>query len=96
MTNITTQTAAAVQGDNPARERMDATPTGATFKITDRNLYVSVVTLSTKDDNNSLEQLKSGFKKTIQWNKYRSEMTNQTKTNHLIYPTFTKVNRLFV
>ena len=46
-----------------------------------------------------LEQLKSGFKKTIKWNKYRSEMTNQTKTNHLNYLTdltFTKVKRLFV
>ena len=43
--------------------------------------------------------MKSGFKRTIKWNKYRSEMTNQTKTNHLnhlIDPTFTKVNRLFV
>ena len=58
-----------------------------------------VVTLSTKDDNNFLEQLKSGFKRTIKWNKYRSEMTNQTKTNNLNYlidPTFNKVNRLFV
>ena len=74
-------------------------PTNATFKITDTKLYVPVVTLSTKDDNNFLEQLKSGFKRTIKWNKYRSEMTNQTKTNHLnhlIDPTFTKVNRLFV
>ena len=45
-----------------------------------------------------LEQLRKGFKKTIKWNKYRSEMTNQTKNNNLIYlidPTFTKVNRLF-
>ena len=35
----------------------------------------------------------------MKWNKYRSEMTNQTKTNHLnhlIGPTFIKVNRLFV
>ena len=46
-----------------------------------------------------MEQLKSGFKRTITWNKYRSEMNNQTKTNHLnhlIDPKFTKVNRLFV
>ena len=74
-------------------------PTNATFEITDAKLYVPVVTLSTKDDNNFLEQLKSGFKRTIKWNKYRSEMTNQTKTNHLnhlIDPTFIKVNRLFV
>ena len=97
LTDITTQTARAAQGDNPARERMDA-PTNAIFKITDTKLYVPVVTLSTKDDN-FLEQLKSGFKRTIKWNKYRSEMTNQTKTNHLnhlIDPTFIKVNRLFV
>ena len=74
-------------------------PTNATFKITDTKLYVPVVTLSTKDDNDFLEQLKSGFKRTIKWNKYRSEMTNQTKTNYfnyLIDPTFTKVNRLFL
>ena len=54
--------------------------------------------LLTKDDN-FLEQLKSGFKRTIKWNKYRSEMTNQTKTDHLNYlidPTFTKVSELFV
>ena len=98
LTDIKTQTAAAAQGDNPARERIDA-PTNATFKITDTKLYVPVVTLSTKDDNNFLEQLKSGFKRTIKWNKYRSEMTNQTKTNHLYHlidPTFTKFNRLFV
>ena len=53
LTNITTQTAAAAQGDNPARERIDA-PTSATFKITDTKLYVPVATLSTKDDNNFL------------------------------------------
>ena len=102
MTDITIQ---AAKSDNPnadpaveARERIDA-PTNATFKITDTKLYVPVVTLSTKDDNNFLEQLKSGFKRTIKWNKYRSEMTNQTKTNNLNYlidPTFNEVNRLFV
>ena len=62
-------------------------------------MYVAVVTLSTEDDNNFLEQLKSGFKRTIRWNKYRSEMTNQTKNNNLNYLidlVFNKVNRLFV
>ena len=39
--------------------------TNAIFRITDTKLYVPVVTLSTKDDNNFLEQLKSGFKRTI-------------------------------
>ena len=62
-------------------------------------MYVPEVTSSTKDDNNFLEQLKSGFKITIKWNKYRPEMTNQTQTNNLNYlidPTFTNVYRLFV
>ena len=64
LTDITTQTPRAAQGDNRARERIDA-PTNAIFKIKDTKLYVPVVTLSTKDDNSFLEQLKSGFKRTI-------------------------------
>ena len=46
-----------------------------------------------------LEQLKSGFKRTIKWNKYRSQMTIQPQNNNLNYlidPTFANVNRLFV
>ena len=43
--------------------------TNVTFKITVTKLYMPVVTLSTVDDNNFLEQLKSGFKRTIKWNK---------------------------
>ena len=42
---------------------------GPTFTITDTKLYVPVVTLSTQDNAKLLEQLKSGFKKTINWNK---------------------------
>ena len=74
-------------------------PTGATFKITDTKLYVPVVTLSTENDKRFSEQLRTGFKRTIKWNKYRSEMTNQTENNNLNYlldSTFTKLNRLFV
>ena len=102
LTDITTK-AARNANPNPdppveARERIDA-PTNATFKTTDTKVYVWVVTLSTEDDKHFLEQSKSGFKRTIEWNKYRSEMINQTKTNNLNYlidPTFNKVNRLFV
>ena len=62
-------------------------------------MYVPVITLSAEDDNKLLEQLKTGFKRTVKWNKYESEMSNQTKNNNLNYlidPTFTNVNRLFV
>ena len=98
LVDITTETKRAAEGDNPARQAISA-PTNATFKITDIKLYLAAVTLSTEDDNNFLEQLKSGFKRTIKWNKYRSEMTNQTKTNNLNYlidPTFNKVIKLFI
>ena len=74
-------------------------PENAIFEITDRKLYVPVVTLSKEDDIKLLEQLKTGFKKTIKWNKYRSQMTIQPQNNNLNYlidPTFTSVNRLFV
>ena len=74
-------------------------PSGATCKIIDTKLYVPVVTLSKENDTKLLEQLKSGFKRTIRWNKYRSEITVQPQNknlNYLIDPTFTNVNRLFV
>ena len=54
-------------------------PSNAIFKIKDTKLYFPVVTLSAENDNKLLEQLKTGFKRTIKWNKYRSEMSNQTK-----------------
>ena len=55
--------------------------------------------MSKENDKKLLEQLKSGFKRTIKWNKYRSQMTVQPQNNNLNYlidPTFTNVNRLFV
>ena len=71
----------------------------ATFQTTDTKLYVPVVTLSKENGIKLLEQLKLGFKRTIKWNKYRSQMTIQPQNNNLNYlidPTFTNVNRLFV
>ena len=62
-------------------------------------MYVPVVTLSAENDNKLLEELKTGFKRTIKWKKYRSEISNLTKYNNLNYlidPTFNNVNRLFV
>ena len=97
ITSLEKRLVTAAQGDNPAV--YDDSPTNATFKITDYKLYVPVVTLSAENDNKLLEQLKTGSKRTIKWNKYRSEMSNQTKNNNLNYlidPTFTSVNRLFV
>ena len=82
-----------------ANSQRDNSATNGAFKITDTKWYVPVATLSTQVDNKLLEQLKTGFKRAIKWNKYRSQMTNQTKIgnlNYLIDPTFTKGNTLFV
>ena len=96
---ITSKATRDVDSDsNPAVATVN-NPTNAAFKITDTKLHVPVVTLWTKDDNKLLEQLKIGFKRTIEWSKYRSKMSKQTKTNNLSYliePTFNKGNRLFV
>ena len=69
---------------DPAVATTDNT-TNATSKITDTKLYVPVVTLSTKNDKKLLEQLRTGFKTTVKWNKYWSKMTNQTKNKNLNY-----------
>ena len=55
--------------------------------------------MSKENDIKRLEQLKPGFKQTIKWDKYRSQMTIQPQNNNLNYlidPTFKNVNRLFV
>ena len=44
------------------------------FAITETKLFVPVVTLSTQDNAKLLHQLKSGFKRTINWNKYQSNI----------------------
>ena len=74
-------------------------PTGATLAINGCKLYVPVVTLSKDDDTKLLTNLKSGFKREIIWNKYRSQMTTEAVNNNLnilIDPTFTNVNKLLV
>ena len=54
--------------------------------------------MSINDNIKILENIKQGFKITISWNKYRSEITTQPKNNNLDYlidPTFRNINRLF-
>ena len=80
--NLQRNTCAAVSFNNPKN---------ASFKIKDTKLYVPLLTLSTEDYSKLLEQLKTGYKETIKWNKYWSEMSIRLKLT-----TFNTVNRLFV
>ena len=58
--------------------------TGAgTLAITETNLYVPVITLSTQDNRKLLEQLKSEFKRIISWNKYQSKASTQAQNQFL-------------
>ena len=71
----------------------------AAFAITDTKLYVPVVPLSTQENTKFLQQLKSGFKRVINWNKYVSKpelLAQNPNLNHLIEPSFQGVNRLSV
>ena len=77
----------------------DGAPTGASLAINDCKLYIPVVTLSKDDEIKLLTNLKSGFTREIEWNKYRSQMTAEAINNNLnilIDPTFTNVNRLLL
>ena len=69
------------------------------FAMTEKKLYVPVVTLSNKDKKKLPQQLKSGLKKTTSWNKYESSIKTFPQNiylNYLINPCFQGVNRLFV
>ena len=62
-----------------------------TFTITETNLYVPAVTLSTQDNEKLLPQLKSGFKRKISWNKYLAKpelLAQNANLNYLIDQAF--------
>ena len=70
-----------------------------TFEISDTKLYVPVVTLSTEENAKLLQQLKSGSKRVINWNKYLSEpelIRRNPNLNHLVEPSLQGISRLFV
>ena len=69
-------------------------------KIKNTVLYVPIVTLSTKDNVNLTKQLNEGFKRSVYWNEYKSEIdtynSKDTFTKLSLDPSFQGVNRLFV
>ena len=70
-----------------------------TFTITDTKLYVPIVTVSTQDNTKLFQQLKSGFKRTTNWNKYQSKVTIHAPNPYLeflIDSSFQGIDILFV
>ena len=71
----------------------------ATFEIKETKLYIPVVTLSTRDNAKLSPQLKSVFKRTINWIKYLAKpelLAKNANSNYLVEPSFQGVNRIFV
>ena len=69
----------------------NVTTEAATFALTDTKLYVPEATLST-EENAKLLQVKSGFKRTINW----KNLEQNQYLHYLIDPSFQGVNKLFV
>ena len=78
-----------------------STITNTTFKITISKLYVSIVTLSSKDNVKLIKLLEEGFKRPVYWNQYKTkiESKNLDNDNFTRFPvdaSFQEVRRLFV
>ena len=62
-------------------------------------LYAPIVTLLTQENIKLLKWLESGFRRTINWNKYLVKITNQARNrylNYLVDPSFQGVKIIFV
>ena len=64
-------------------------------------MYVPVVSLSTKENENLIKQLDGGFKRSVDWNEYKSKIEtkaadNNNVTRFTLDASFQGVNRLFI
>ena len=78
-----------------------STITNTTFKITISKLYVSIVTLSSKDNVKLIKLLEEGFKRPVYWNQYKTKiesknLDNDNLTRFPVDASFQEVRRLFV
>ena len=93
--------AVTAQGGNPAQDAAAGVnvPSDLKLNVTNCKMFVPILTLQTEYENKLYEELKTGIRIDFTWNKYRSQMINQSATNNLNYltdPTFNNVHRLFI
>ena len=92
-------TSRAVPDTDPVEFEVETATNSTTFQINNAKFYVPVGTLSINDNIKFLQNIKQGFKRTISWNKHKSERTTQPKNHNLDYligATYRNINRLFV
>ena len=83
-------------GDN---NNTDANPNNIIFTSKDTKLYVSVVTLSVRDNQKLSKPIRKRFWRSVYWKKYKTKSKNKHTTNEYRYfleSNFIGVNRLFV
>ena len=68
-------------GNNNTNDNRDNT----TFTIKDTDLYVSVITLSGKDDQKLSKILSKGFQRSVYWSDYKRKCENENTTNEYRY-----------
>ena len=69
------------------------------FTIKDTKLYVSVSTLSARDNKKLSKLLRKGFERSVYWNEYKTKSENKNTTNEYWYflkSNFVGVDRLFI
>ena len=69
------------------------------FTIKDTKLYVSVSTLSARDNKKLSKLLRKGFERSVYWNEYKTKSENKNTTNEYRYflkSNFVGVDRLFI
>ena len=101
LTEKATREFKAAEDGPPALDEVPAInrPKHLKFSVIDCKFYVPVVTLQTEYQNQLYKDLKTGISIDFKWNKYRSQVINQTATSNLNFltdPTFNNINRLFV
>ena len=67
----------AVPNTDPVQYQVTSETNSETFQINNAKLYIPVVNLIINDNIKFLENIKQGFRRTISWNRYRSEITAQ-------------------
>ena len=86
---------------NWSKDCVISTIADTTFKITNTNLYVPIVTLSSKDNAKLVKLLEEGFNRHVYWNEYQTkikteDLDNNNPTKLFLDLSFQEVKRLFV
>ena len=74
-----------IAANPPNPTKPSTSTTGATLQINIIRLYVLVVALSINHNIKFLKHFKQGLTRTVSWNKYRSEIKTQPRSNNLDY-----------